>query len=169
MFTRQGRIMHAFHFGNFLSFSMSPLEILIRGTIMYWFLFLLLRFLLRRDTGSAGISGILFVVLLGDAAQNAMIGNGNTVADGAMLIATLAAWNYLLDWLGSRMPLMARLTDPPAILLVRDGGVIGRNMRREHITLDEVESQLRKKGLERLDQVKRMYLENDGGFSVICA
>ena len=161
--------MHPLHFGNFLSFSMSPLEILIRGSIMYWFLFLLPRFLLRRDTGSAGISGILFVVLLGDAAQNAMIGNGNTVADGAMLIATLAAWNFLLDWLGSRVPLVARLTDPPAILLVRDGSVIGRNMRREHITLAEVESQLRKKGLERLDQVKRMYLENDGGFSVICA
>ncbi|HET7163499.1 MAG TPA: YetF domain-containing protein [Rhodanobacteraceae bacterium] len=161
--------MQPLHFGHFLSFSMSPLEILIRGTIMYWFLFLLLRFLLRRDTGSAGISGILFVVLLGDAAQNAMIGNGNTVADGAMLIATLAAWNLLLDWLGSRVPLVARLTDPPAILLVRDGSVIGRNMRREHITLAEVESQLRKKGLERLDQVKRMYLENDGGFSVICA
>ena len=160
--------MHALHFSNFLSFSMSPLEILIRGTIMYWCLFLLLRFLLRRDTGSAGISGILFVVLLGDAAQNAMIGNGNTVVDGGLLIATLAAWNYLLDWLGSRIALVARLTDPPAILLVRDGSVIGRNMRRERVTLDEVESQLRKKGLERLDQVKRMYLENDGGFSVIC-
>lgn len=148
---------------------MSPLEILIRGTIMYWCLFLLLRFILRRDTGSAGISGILFVVLLGDAAQNAMIGNGNTVADGGLLIATLAAWNYLLDWLGSRVPLVGRLTDPSPILLVRDGSVIGRNLRREHVTLDEVESQLRKKGLERLDQVKRMYLENDGGFSVICA
>lgn len=161
--------MPALHFSNFLSFSMSPLEILIRGTIMYWCLFLLLRFVLRRDTGSAGISGILFVVLLGDAAQNAMIGNGNTVADGGLLIATLAAWNYLLDWLGSRVTLVGRLTDPPPILLVRDGSVIGRNLRREHVTRDEVESQLRKKGLERLDQVKRMYLENDGGFSVICA
>lgn len=161
--------MHLLHFGNFLSFSMSPLEILIRGTIMYWFLFLLLRFVLRRDAGSAGISGILFVVLLGDAAQNAMIGNGNTVADGAMLIAVLAAWNYLLDWLGAHIPLAARLTDPPAILLVRNGSVIGRNLRREHVTRGEVESQLRKKGLERLDQVKRMYLESDGGFSVICA
>lgn len=128
-----------------------------------------MRVVLRRDTGSAGISGVLFVVLLGDAAQNAMIGDGNTVADGAMLIATLAAWYYLLDWLGSRVPRVARLTDPAAILLVRDGSVIGCNLRREHVTLDEVESQLRKKGLERLDQVKRMYLENDGGFSVICA
>ncbi len=86
--------MDAHHLSNFLSFSMSPLEILIRGTIMYWCLFLLLRFLLRRDTGSAGISGILFVVLLGDAAQNAMIGNGNTVADGVLVAgSSLMVWS----------------------------------------------------------------------------
>lgn len=46
--------------------------------------------------------------------------------------------------------------------------MLERSLRREHVTLDEVESQLRKKGVERLDQVKRMYLENEGGFSVIC-
>ena len=159
--------MNALHFSNFLSFSMSPLEIAIRGTIMYWCLFLLLRFVLRRDTGSAGISGILFVVLLGDAAQNAMIGNGHTVADGGLLIATLAAWNFFLDWLGTRIPIMARLTDPPPILLVRNGRMNKRNMRREHLTVGELESQIRMKGLERLEQVKAMYLESDGAFSVI--
>ncbi|HEY9112205.1 MAG TPA: YetF domain-containing protein [Rhodanobacteraceae bacterium] len=161
--------MHPLHFSNFLSFSMSPLEILIRGTIMYWFLFLLLRFILRRDTGSAGISGILFVVLLGDAAQNAMIGNGHTIGDGGLLIATLAAWNLLLDWLGSRVPVMARFTDAPPVLLVRNGRMIGRNLRREHLTPSEVEAQMRMKGVERLEQVKWMYLESDGGFSVIRA
>jgi uncharacterized membrane protein YcaP (DUF421 family) len=161
--------MHPLHFSNFLSFSMSPLEILIRGTIMYWFLFLLLRFILRRDTGSAGISGILFVVLLGDAAQNAMIGNGHTIGDGGLLIATLAAWNLLLDWLGSRVPLVARFTDAPPVLLVRNGRMIGRNLRREHLTPPEVEAQMRMKGVERLEQVKWMYLEGDGGFSVIRA
>ena len=159
--------MNALHFSNFLSFSMSPLEIAIRGTIMYWCLFLLLRFVLRRDTGSAGISGILFVVLLGDAAQNAMIGNGHTVADGGLLIATLAAWNFFLDWLGTRIPIVARLTDPPPILLVRNGRMNKRNMRREHLTVGELESQVRLKGLERLEQVKVMYLESDGAFSVI--
>ncbi|MGH8124721.1 MAG: DUF421 domain-containing protein [Rhodanobacteraceae bacterium] len=161
--------MDVLHFSNFLSFSMSPLEIVIRGTIMYWFLFLLLRFALRRDTGSAGISGILFVVLLGDAAQNAMIGNGNTVGDGGLLIATLAAWNFLLDWLGTRVAFVARLTDAPPIMLVRNGQLLKRNLRRENLTVFEVESQLRLKGLERMEQVKTMYLESDGGFSVIQA
>jgi len=159
--------MDAFHLSNFLSFSMSPLEILIRGTIMYWCLFLLLRFLLRRDTGSAGISGILFVVLLGDAAQNAMIGDGQTVADGAMLISTLVAWNYLLDYLGCRFELVSRLTDAPPVLLVRHGRLQGHNMRRENITEKEIRAQLRMSEVEHLDQVKRMYLEGDGSFSIL--
>jgi uncharacterized membrane protein YcaP (DUF421 family) len=161
--------MNVLHFSNFLSFSMSPLELLIRGTLMYWFLFLLLRFVLRRDTGSAGISGILFVVLLGDAAQNAMIGQGQTVGDGGLLIATLAAWNLLLDWLGVHSKLVARLTEAPPILLVRHGRLVDRNLRRQLISREEVEAKMRTEGLESFDQIKAMYLEGDGGFSVIKA
>jgi uncharacterized membrane protein YcaP (DUF421 family) len=161
--------MNALHFSNFLSFSMSPLEILIRGTLMYWFLFLLLRFVLRRDTGSAGISGILFVVLLGDAAQNAMIGNGHTIGDGGLLIATLAAWNLLLDWAGVHWKPVARLTEAPPVPLVQHGRLVDRNMRRELVTREEVEAKMRANNLEKLEEVKAMYLEGDGTFSVIKA
>jgi len=161
--------MNPLHLSNFLSFSVSPLEILIRGTLMYWFLFLLLRFILRRDTGSAGISGILFVVLLGDAAQNAMIGKGHTVGDGGLLIATLAMWNLLLDWLGTRSKVVARLTEAPPVLLVRHGRLVQRNLRRELVTREEVEAKMRSKNLEKLEQIKAMYLEGDGTFSVIKA
>ena len=161
--------MNVLDLGNFLSFSMSPIEVLIRGTLMYWFLFLLLRFVLRRDTGSAGISGILFVVLLGDAAQNAMIGQGHTVGDGGVLIATLAAWNLLLDWLGIHLKFVARLTEAPPVLLVRHGRMVDRNMRRQLITREEIEAKMRAEGLESFDQIKAMYLEGDGAFSVIKA
>lgn len=152
---------------DFLHFSMSPLEIVIRGTIMYWLLFLLLRFVLRRDTGSAGMSGILFVVLLGDAAQNAMIGQGHTVADGALLIGTLGAWNLLLDWLGVHVRLVARMVEAPPVLLVHDGQLVQRNMQRQLVTREEVEAGLRKAGCETVDAVKAMYLEGDGSFSVV--
>jgi uncharacterized membrane protein YcaP (DUF421 family) len=159
--------MDALHLSNFLEFSMSPLEIFIRGSITSWCLFLLLRFLLRRDTGPAGISGILFVVLLGDAAQNAMIGNGHAVADGGILIAILAAWNLLLDWLGIHFKLIARLTEAPPVLLVRNGRLMDRNMRRELVTRGEIEAGLRQKGLESFERVKAMYMEGDGSFSII--
>src|SRR3954464_5411121 len=61
-------------------FSIHPAEILVRGTAIYWFLFLLFRFVLRRDTGSMAISDILLVVLVADAAQNAMAGDYKSIA-----------------------------------------------------------------------------------------
>jgi uncharacterized membrane protein YcaP (DUF421 family) len=153
--------------GAFLSFLMSRWENKLRGTLRYWFLFVIFRFILRRNAGSAGITDILFIVLLGDAAQNAMIGDGQTVADGATLIATLVAWNYLLDYLGARFEPVSRLTDAPPVLLVRHGRLHGRNMRRENITEKEIRAQLRMSDVEHLDQVRRMYLESDGSFSIL--
>ena len=41
------------------SLSMSPLELIVRGSAMYWFLFLIFRFLLKRDVGAVGIADVL--------------------------------------------------------------------------------------------------------------
>ena len=49
------------------SFHVSPLELVVRGSLIYWFLFLLFRFVLRRDVGSVGIADVLLVVLIADA------------------------------------------------------------------------------------------------------
>lgn len=56
-----------FELAGIFAFTLSPLELMLRGTLMYWLLFIILRFILRRDVGSLGISDFLFVVILGDA------------------------------------------------------------------------------------------------------
>ena len=56
----------------------------------------------RHDVGSVGVSDFLFVVILGDAAQNAMIGSATSATDGMVLIATLVFWNYMVDLLSYR-------------------------------------------------------------------
>lgn len=96
-----------------------------------------------------------------------MIGQGHTVADGVALIATLGAWNLLLDWLGVHVKLVARLTDAPPVLLVREGQLVERNMRRELVTREEVETGMREAGCDTLDCIKAMYMEGDGTLSVI--
>ncbi|MBK7768365.1 MAG: hypothetical protein IPI44_21375 [Sulfuritalea sp.] len=80
------------------SFTVSPLELILRGTLLYWFLFMLLRFVLRRDVGSLGISDFLFVVILGDAAQNGMIGSATSATDAMVLIGTLVFWRSKRDF-----------------------------------------------------------------------
>ncbi len=147
--------------------SMPVAEIILRGSAIYWFLFCIFRFLIRRDVGSVGIADILILVLVADASQNAMAGEYKSVTDGMVLISTLIFWNMLLDWLAFRFPAIRRLAEPGTLVLVRNGRLVRRNLRREFITEDELLAQLRKQGIERIEQVKTVYLEADGNFSVI--
>ncbi len=147
--------------------SMPALELVLRGSAIYWFLFAIFRLLIRRDVGSVGIADLLIVVLVADAAQNGMAGEYKSVTDGIVLISTLVAWNMLLDWLSFRFRIFRRLLEPQPLRLVKDGQLLLRNMRREFISEDELWAQLRQEGVDRLDQVKAVYLEADGNFSVI--
>jgi uncharacterized membrane protein YcaP (DUF421 family) len=156
-----------FDLAGVFSFSVSPLELVLRGTLMFWFLFIVFRFILRRDVGSLGISDFLFVVILGDAAQNGMIGSATSAIDGMVLIGTLVFWSYMLDFMSFQFPVMRRFTSAPRLCLVRDGKFLRRNMRREFITDEELNAKIRQEGVEDIATVKRMYLEADGEISLI--
>jgi uncharacterized membrane protein YcaP (DUF421 family) len=142
-------------------------ELAVRGTAMYWFLFLAFRFVMRRDMGSVGIADILILVIVADAAQNAMAGGYESVSDGMILVGVLLGWNFLLDLLAYRFAAVARFMEPPSLPLVRNGRMIRRNMRAQFITENELRSKLREKGIESLASVKAMFLEPDGEVSVI--
>jgi len=150
-----------------MHFTVSPLELFLRGTLMFWFLFLVFRLVLRWDIGSASVTDFLFVVILGDAAQNAMIGEGTSVVDGMMLVSTLVMWNYIVDALSYRYPRIDRLLAARKLCLVRDGKLQRRNLRKEFITVDEIYEKIREAGLEHLNQIKLMHMEADGEISVI--
>lgn len=147
----------------------SLLEIVLRGTLMYLGLFALIRFVLRRDAGAIGIADLLMIVLVADAAQNGMAAEYHSLTAGFVLVATLVFWNYMIDWLGYRLPWFERLADPPALLLIKEGQMIRRNMRKELVTAEELMSELRKQGVDDLHKVKEAYMEPDGRISVIRA
>ncbi|WP_309638312.1 YetF domain-containing protein [Methylibium sp.] len=146
---------------------LDPLELVVRGTAIYWFLFLLFRFVLRRDGGAMGIADVLLVVLIADASQNAMAGTYQTITDGVILVSTIAGWNHLLDWASFRFPAVRRFVEPAPLALVRNGRLMRSNMRRELVTVEELQSKLREHGLERFDQVKLALMESGGEISVL--
>ena len=144
----------------------SLLEVVVRGTIMYLVMFALLR-IFRRQAGSVGIADLLVIVVIADAAQNGMAGEAKSVTESILLIVTIVLWDYLLDWLGDKSEFLKRLIEPRELLLIADGKLLRRNMRREMITYDELMSQLRQQGIENVSEVERCYLESNGQFSVI--
>ena len=147
--------------------SVSPWELIIRGTAVYWFLVLVFRFILRRDAGSVGMADILLLVIIADAAQNAMAGEYRSITDGLILISTIIGWNVLIDWLSFRSERLRRLFEPEQLALIRNGRIFRRNLRREHIAEAELMAKLREQGVDDVKDVKAAYFEADGQISVI--
>ena len=143
------------------------LEIIVRGTLTYLALFTLLRFVLKRQSGAVSISDLLVVVLIADAAQNAMAADYRSVPDGILLVATIVFWSYALDWLGYHFKPLQRFVYPPQLQLVKDGELLWRNMRRELITEGELMSHLRKQGIDDVSEVKEAFMEGDGRISIV--
>ena len=112
----------------------------MRGSCFYWFLFLIFRFVMRRDVGGIGVADVLLVVLIADASQNAMTGGYTSLAEGAILVATLVGWNFLLDWAAFRYRWVERIVEPRPLPLIRAGRILHKNLRAEFLTIDELHS-----------------------------
>lgn len=142
-------------------------EIFVRGTAIYWFLFVLFRFVLPREVGAVGVADMLVLVLVADAAQNAMAGDYDTISEGALLIGTIMGWNAFADWVAWRFPAMGRILQSKPLILVREGRMIPRNMARQFVTEDELMGKLREHGVDDVRRVKSAHLESGGEVSVV--
>ena len=144
----------------------SILEVILRGTIMYLGMFVLLR-IFRRQSGAVSMADLLVIVVIADAAQNGMAGDSKSVVEALILISTIVAWDYVIDWLGFKSVVMSRILEPTPLLLIKNGRFIRKNMESEMLTEEEVMSQLRQQGIEDVSKVKQCQLESNGEFSVI--
>ena len=146
--------------------SLSILEVILRGSLIYLFLFAVLR-VLRRGAGAIGLSDLLVVVLIADAAQNALGKEYRSVTEGIVLVLTIVGWDYLFDWLGFRVPALRPLLRPQALLLIKNGKLQNRNLRREMLSEEELLGELREQGVANVEDVKFSFMESNGHISVV--
>ena len=130
------------------------LEIIIRGSLTYLTLFVLLRLVLKRESGTMGITDMLLVVLIADAAQNGMSDDYRSVTAGVVLVGVIIFWSYALNWLGYHFSFFQHLLKPKKLLLVKDGKMLKHNMQKELVTRSELMSELRSNGITELDRIK---------------
>jgi uncharacterized membrane protein YcaP (DUF421 family) len=141
-------------------------EMVVRGSIMYLALFILLRVILKRRAGGLSTPDVLLIVLIADAAQNGMANEYKSVTEGLALVTTILVWDYALDWLAYSIPALSNLIEPAPLLLVKDGRVLRHNLRAELLTLSDLQSLLREKGIVDVSKVRRAHLEPTGHLSV---
>ena len=145
----------------------SLLETIVRGIVMYLAIFVLLRVVLRGRTSAVTVSDLLVLVLIADAAQNAMAADYMTITNGVVLVATIVVTSFTMDWLAFRFEWMRRFVHPEHKPLVVDGRVLRKTLNEELMTEEELMTQLRLNGVEDPAEVKAAYLEGNGEISVI--
>jgi uncharacterized membrane protein YcaP (DUF421 family) len=141
-------------------------EVVVRGSIMYLALFVILRFIARRQAGQFGPADLLVIVLIADAAQNALGKDYTSVTEGIVLVLTIVGWEYLIDWIAWRFPVTRPWLTAQPLTLVENGKVLADNMQAEMLTKDELMSQLRQQGVEDTGAVQIARLEGNGRLSV---
>ncbi|MGD9922740.1 MAG: DUF421 domain-containing protein [Pseudorhodoplanes sp.] len=142
-------------------------EMILRGTLMYLGLFVIFRFMIGRQSSAIGLTDILVIVIIADAAQNAFSREYKSIPEGMTLVLTIVFWDFVLDWLAYRFRFFAWLVKPSPLPLIRDGKMLRRNMRQELISADELRSQARQQGIATIDDVQTACLEGNGEISFI--
>jgi uncharacterized membrane protein YcaP (DUF421 family) len=143
------------------------LETVVRGVVIYLSIFVLLRVILRGRTSAVTVSDLLVLVMISDAAQNAMAANYVSITNGLVLIATIFLTSFVMDWLAYRFEAVRRFVHPERKALIVDGRILRKALNDELMTEEELETQVRLNGVEDVAEVKVAYLEGNGAISVI--
>ncbi|NMR20021.1 DUF421 domain-containing protein [Cellulomonas fimi] len=149
------------------STSIPVLEIVLRGTVTFLALLALMRIVGQRESGGLGLTDVLVVVLVADAASSGMTGDVDSITEGLLLACTILFWSVVVDAAAYRWPRLAAIVKARPRPLIEDGRLNRHAMRREFMSHDEVLSQLRLHGIEDLAEVRRAYLEPNGMISII--
>jgi len=145
----------------------SVAEMVVRGTLMYLSLFIIFRFVVNRQRSAVGISDVLVIVLIADAAQNAFSKEYRSITEGVVLVLTIILWDLCIDWLEYHWRPIGWLVRPPPVCLVRDGRFVAAAMRNEMLTREELLAQAREQGILRVSQIKLAQMEPSGNISFI--
>ncbi len=153
------------HWSELFVLDVSALELFIRTSATYLALTFALRVIGRRELGME-MTDMLMIVLISEGVSAGMAGAHHSVTGGLVVAGTLLGWNYLFAWLVYQVPFARKVLRGGPLLIVADGKMIRRHMRKELISEQELLGHLRHAETQ-LEDVKCMYVEPDGEISVV--
>lgn len=144
------------------------LEKIIRPMIVFFFLLIAFRVAGKRELGQFTPFDLIVLLTISNILQNAMIGNDNSLGGGLIGALTLFILNGLIARVTFQFPWLARLLEGAPTTLIEKGKIVGPNLRREVMTIEELQRALRKHDLDMSDisRVERALLELDGTVSI---
>jgi uncharacterized membrane protein YcaP (DUF421 family) len=143
------------------------MDLVIRATVVFFFIFLVTRIVGRRQLSSLEPFDVIMLVVIGDLVQQAITQSDNSVTGSLIVIATVALLSVFVAWVAFRFKRARLVTDGEPIIIVQDGRPIERNLRRERLTVEEVEEAARTQQIDSIEKIRWAILETDGQISCI--
>lgn len=142
------------------------LELALRGVLLYLAILFLLRVMPRRTTGEVAAMDLVFILLITESASNAL-GDYASLGDGIVQILFVGLAALLVDLLNYRFRWFRKLTEAAPLKIIHDGKLIHRNLRREFITREELDSQLRANDVADIAEVQCAHVEAEGQITIV--
>src|SRR5215218_7990717 len=114
------------------------MDIALRGIVLFVFVFALTRIMGRRELSSLAPFDLVLLVVLGDAIQQGLTQDDYSVTGAIIAVSTLALLQRSTSFLSWRFGFLRKVLEGDPIVIVQDGKVLERNLKRERITRDEI-------------------------------
>jgi uncharacterized membrane protein YcaP (DUF421 family) len=143
------------------------MEIILRATAIYFFLWLLTRALGKRELAEMTAFELLLLVVVGDLIQQGVTQEDTSVTGAILAVGTIGIWILVFSWVGYRFRPMRNLIEGVPIVVVRDGRPIEPALKLERVALDELLESARNHGIANLRDIELAILEPSGQFSFL--
>lgn len=142
-------------------------HLVVRAVIVYFFLVGLLRLTGRRQVGQLAPFDLVLLLVLSNAVQNSMIGGDSSITGGLISAASLVAINFIVGELVHRSKKIEALIEGRPLIIIHDGHVDKKALKRSQMTTHELYASLRQEGVADPLEVRFAILETNGKITVI--
>ena len=143
------------------------MDIAIRSAVIFFFIYVLMRIIGRRELSSLEPFDLILLVVLGDSVQQAVTQDDYSVTGAFIVVSTIALLQVFVSYLNFKVPRLRSVIDGEPIVVIQDGKVIEGNARRERLTLEDIAEAARMQQIASLEDVQWAVLETSGELSFV--
>jgi uncharacterized membrane protein YcaP (DUF421 family) len=143
------------------------MDSVIKSLVVYFVLWLVVRSTGRRTLGQLTVFDFILFLIIGGAAQRALMAQDYSLTHAFLVIATFVIIDIGVSFLERDVPGIAKILKGVPTVVVENGHVLSGRLRRARIIEDDILEAACAHGLERMDEIKFAILEASGGISII--
>jgi uncharacterized membrane protein YcaP (DUF421 family) len=143
------------------------MDLVFRATFTFFFIFVITRAIGRRELSSLEPFDLVLLIVMGDLVQQGVTQDDYSVTSIVLVVGTFSLLQVGISYLNFRVRRLRPLLKGEPIVVMHAGEPIERNMRRERLTIEEIQAEARIQHVGSLRNVEWVVLEPNGSFSFI--